>query len=253
MSREVIEAIRHFGMDAVFSLERRDPQFVAVCKAAKRHGEEAGARLAMLNALVSYKLVGKGEEHWGFFGDYFSTRHVGNICGDFVAYLKASPYLRLGLESRKRRVLKLCGYVPDLENLKKTWGDISTALKSPPTQKTVVFAIKILNYVYMCTRGVDRPLPFEIPLPVDYRVAYLTWCAKLVDIPPEEAMRRQKEIQTTWSYIAHAAGIPPLHVDTLLWLAGRAVIYGENIHQIPEGLLKVFAKREECKYLSRSR
>jgi len=251
--REIIEVFRRLGVEAVLRLEKRDPQYDAVCNVVRRHGEEVGARLSMLNALISYRLTGKGEEHWQYFGRYFSQREVADVCRDFLAYVEASPYLRIGVDARKRRVAKTCRYQPDLENLLNTLKDLSILLRTNPYQKTLVFSIKILNYVYICSRGVERLLPFDIPIPVDFRVARLTWCAGLIEDPPAEAMRRQKDVQVVWSRIAEESGIPPLHIDTILWLAGRAVLYGENIHGIPHEVIDVLQWRGDCRRFSTRR
>lgn len=249
--RRVIEVLKKLGINAVLELERRDPQYRAVCSVVGRHGESVGARLAMLNAVVSYRLTGKGEGHWEFFGKFFTQLKIRDVCRDFLRYLETSPYLRIGLDGRKKRVLKICNYTPNLEDLGTTLRQISSLLGARGEQKTVVFAVKILNYVYMCSRGMDRVLPFDIPIPVDYRVAHLTWCAGLTDLPPREAMRRYEVVQRIWNEVARGSGIPPLHIDTLLWLAGRAVLYGENIHDVPEEVIALFQWRRGCKPLSR--
>ncbi len=248
--RRVIKAVGELGVDTILALEKRDPQYLSVCRVVSSQGEEIGARLSMLNALVSYRLAGKGEEHWSFFASYFTTP-VSHICVDFSRYVRDSPYLRLSLSARLRRVEKICSYSPDLTDLKKTWLEIAERLGTSPRQKTVVFAVKILNYAYMCSRGESRLAPMEVPIPVDYRVAHLTRCAGLTDTPPEVAVKKPEEVQELWSAVASAVGIPPLHLDTLLWLAGRAVLHGENIHQVPESFLNLFANG--CRPLSKWR
>ncbi|MEM1597034.1 MAG: N-glycosylase/DNA lyase [Pyrobaculum sp.] len=248
----VADALNRFGIQSIIQLEMRDPQYAAVCEVVRRHGEEVGARLAMLNALVSYRLLGRGEEHWKYFSHYFQ-QEVKDVCKSFLTYLETSPYLRLGVENRKKRVLKTCSYAPDLEDLKTTLVTLSRLLQSEPDQKTLVFTLKILNYAYGCSRGVVRLLPMDIPIPVDFRVASLSWCAGLVDMPPREGMRQYREVQAVWNEVAQLTGIPPLHIDTVLWLAGRAVLYGENIHGLPDYLLKVFERRGDCRRLLKLR
>jgi DNA-(apurinic or apyrimidinic site) lyase len=66
--RRVIDVFRRLGLEAILNLEKKDPQYVAVCNVVKRHGEEVGATLAMLNALISYRLAGRGKS-------------IGNISG----------------------------------------------------------------------------------------------------------------------------------------------------------------------------
>lgn len=249
--RRVVEVLGRYGVQKILELEKRDPQYEAVCQVVKRHGE-IGARLAMLNALVSYRLAGKGEEHWRYFGAYFSSREVGDICRDFLKYIDESPYLKLAASAKKTRALKTCRYTPNLNDLRQTLHELSRLLDADPHQKTLVFTIKILNYAYICASGADRTLPMDIPIPVDYRVAHLTWCAGLIDTPPSQAAKNYREVQQIWNKVAEETGIPPLHIDTVLWLAGRAVLYGENIHQIPEEIIAIFRQRD-CRPLSKRR
>ncbi|MFB6491397.1 MAG: N-glycosylase/DNA lyase [Thermoproteus sp. AZ2] len=243
MAEELARLLRRIGLEKILELEERDPQYLAICKLCKAGiGEGEVARLAMLNALVSYRLTGRGEEHWGFFADYFARRRPSDICRAFSEYIAASPYLALNRRARLSRAAKACRYIPNIEDLRRAWDDLAGILGSDKNAKTIVFAIKILNYVYMCCRGVKRPLPKEVPIPVDYRVARLTSCMGLINAGPEEAMRRSEEVQRIWSRIAEESGVPPLHIDTLLWLAGRVILYGDRPYDIPPEFL-AFVKR----------
>ncbi|MEM1807149.1 MAG: N-glycosylase/DNA lyase [Pyrobaculum sp.] len=244
--KRVVDTIKSFGIEYIFRLEKKDPQYRAVCNIVNRHGEVLGARLVLYNALISYRLLGKGEEHWEYFSTYFS-KNIYDICRDFIKYIEESPYLKLRVEARKRRILKICNYTPDIEDVESTLVKLSKLLNASPDQKTLTFAIKILNYVYMCSRGVDRMLPFTIPIPVDYRVAYLTWCSGLTDLLPHEGVKKHREIQSIWNEVARLTNIPPLHIDTILWLGGRAVLYGENIHGVSNKIIEIFRWREECR------
>jgi len=203
-----------------------------------------GKNLGRLAALIANVLRGKHKPYF--------QKDVENICEAFLTYLTSSPFLKLGIEVRRRRILKICTYRPNLEDLKKTLSELSILLNADPHQKTLVFTIKMLNYTYMCSRGIKRVAPTDIPIPVDYRVAYLTWCAGLIDLMPEKAMKRYREVQSVWDKVAQLAGIPPLHIDTVLWLTGRAVLYGENMHNVPDYLIRVFEKRGGCTHFLKS-
>lgn len=242
MAEELVELLRRVGLSRILAIEKRDPQYLAVCRVCENRGTDETARLVMLNALISYRLTGKGEEHWMYFADFFSTRRNIDICKEFFEYISKSPYLILNRNARMSRVRKACGIKPDIDDLIKTWNKLALTLDVDPNSKTVVFALKMLNYVYMCCRGVDRPVPFEIPIPVDYRVARMTSCLGLIAMAPEEAMRRYREIQTVWRRIAEASGIPPLHIDTLLWLAARAVLYSDTENEVPRELVEFFKR-----------
>ncbi|MGC8582884.1 MAG: N-glycosylase/DNA lyase [Thermoproteus sp.] len=241
-AEEIALLLRKIGLKAILDLEKEDPQYKSVCRLCGNRGEPDTARLVMMNALISYRLTGKGEEHWHYFADFFSRRKGNDICEEFIQYIKTSPYLAIGRDIRIKRIRKVCNYDPDIIDLSKTWRDLARLLGSDGEAKTVVFTVKMLNYVYMCCRGVDRALPNDIPIPVDYRVARLTACLGLIKAGPEEALRRREEVQRIWSEIAERSGVPPLHIDTLLWLAGRVVLYGDRSYAVPKEFLD-FIKR----------
>ncbi|MFP3198955.1 MAG: N-glycosylase/DNA lyase [Thermoproteus sp.] len=246
VAEEIALLLRRIGLKAILDLEREDPQYKSICRLCGNRTVEDVARLVMMNALISYRLAGKGEEHWQYFADFFSRKRSDDICEEFVQYIQTSPYLAIGRGARIKRIGKICKYRPDLENLSKVWRDLARLLETDSEAKTVVFAVKMLNYVYMCCAGVDRALPSDIPIPVDYRVAKLTACLGLIRTSPEEALRRHREVQRIWSEIAERSGVPPLHIDTVLWLAGRVVLYGDRSYAVPEeflSLIKRFCNR----------
>lgn len=236
---EIALLLRRIGLERILALEKRDPQYSSVCSICKNRGEGETARLVMMNALISYRLTGRGEEHWDYFSRFFSQRKREDLCAEFLDYVRGSPYLAVGRNARIKRALSVCGYMPDIDDLLKTWKDLVTILNADSDAKTIVFTIKMLNYVYMCCRDIDRALPYEIPIPVDYRVAKLTSCLGLVDLSPEEALRRYKEVQRAWHKVSQISGIPPLHIDTLLWLAGRVVLYGDRNYEVPAEFLEL--------------
>jgi DNA-(apurinic or apyrimidinic site) lyase len=240
---DIAAALRRLGVEGALALERADPQREAVCCVIRRHGSDVGTRLAVLNALVSYMLAGRGEEHWHYFCLYFLRREVSDVCRDFVEYMTSSPYLKIGAGARVRRALKACSYRPDLESPLKTLWELSALLGADPRQKTLLFAVKVLNYAYACVKGVERVLPFEIPIPVDFRVAWMSWCSGLLDLPPREALRRREAVQAAWDLVARMSGIPPLHLDTVLWLAARAVLYGEDPPGVPREVVEALGWR----------
>ncbi len=240
--KEIALLLRRIGLERILALEKKDPQYLSICSLCRRRGERETARLVMMNALISYRLAGKGEEHWDYFSKFFAQRRRDDICAEFLEYVRTSPYLAVGRDARIRRVSKICRYEPDLDDLVKTWKNLINILNADDDAKTIVFTIKMLNYVYICCRGVDRMLPYEIPIPVDYRVARLTACLGLVDIPPEEALRRWKDVQRVWNEVAQISGIPPLHIDTLLWLAGRVALYGDRTYDIPNEFLELIKR-----------
>ncbi|MCS7123074.1 MAG: N-glycosylase/DNA lyase [Candidatus Aenigmarchaeota archaeon] len=230
----LIEKLKKFGVEKILELEKEDIQFKSISLLRNKFDERQASKLVMFNSLISYRLVGKGEEYWVFFSNYFLTRNK-----DFFDYIKKCPFLVLGREKRIERIKKVYDYEPNLENLEKTWEDLSNLLKCDKNSKTIVFTIKMLNYVYRAFRDEDRVLPKIIPIPVDFRIRKLTKYVNLI----EDENVSYKKIQEIWNEVAELTNIPPLHLDSLLWLIGRVVLYGEKIYNIPEDILELFKKR----------
>ncbi len=85
--------------------------------------------------------------------------------------------------------------------------DIASTLGTDPTSKTVTFAVKTFGYAAREITGEFVPYPFDVPIPVDSRIRRLT------EAITDEDPRR------FWDRAAREADLPPLHLDTLLWLS----------------------------------
>ncbi len=84
--------------------------------------------------------------------------------------------------------------------------DIAEALGSPKTAKTVVFAVKMFGYAGRIAFGGEFvPYPMEIDIPEDVRIKAYT--ERITNEPPVSFWRR----------VAEETGIPPLHIDSILW------------------------------------
>lgn len=104
--------------------------------------------------------------------------------------------------------------------------DIAEALGSPKTAKTVVFAVKMFGYAGRIAFGEFVPYPMEIDIPEDVRIKAYT--ERITNEPPVSFWRR----------VAEETGIPPLHIDSILW----PVLGGKR--EVMERLKKVCEKWE---------
>ena len=85
-------------------------------------------------------------------------------------------------------------------------------------------------YAYRAYRGKPLIAPFNIPIPMDSRIAKLSWTSGIVDVVDEEPLSWGKVVkaimskpslaQKAWSSVAKICGIPPIHLDSILWLIG---------------------------------
>ena len=238
---KIAEVLRELGINWVRSFEERDPQYIAVSRLCHGlgHDVEMTLKLTVLNALVSYQLTGKGEDHWNYFANYFIKNKPTDLCSDFVNYVVNSRYLARYRDSRLRRIKGVCpqmarliigNYLNDLVSL---WRFIARITNTRGDEKTIVFAVKMAYYVGRAC-GLDVNAPMDIPIPVDYRVTVITICSGLIPVmggpnnvtglARELMTRRRAEIQRAWSEVSRLSGIPPLNLDSVIWVLGGLLI-----------------------------
>ena len=238
---KIAEILRRLGINWVRDFEVRDPQYIAVFRLCRGLGYdvEMALKLTVLNALVSYQLTGKGEDHWNYFANYFIRNRPTDLCSDFVNYIINSRYLARFRDSRLKRIKGVCpqmaglsisNYLSDLALL---WRLIARITNTRGDEKTIVFAVKMAYYVGRAC-GLDVNVPMDIPIPVDYRVTVITICSGLMpvmgspsnvtDLARELMTRRRAEIQRAWNEVSRLSGIPPLNLDSIIWVLGGLLI-----------------------------
>jgi len=238
-AREIGEALRAAGGVApILRLEEGDPQLHAVARVAARDPGHA-LLTSVLTALISYRLAARGEEWWSCYGDYFSsqppTRDPLEAARQVEAFLYDCPAGALAREAKARRVWRAARGAR--EPLARLAGDpslilstgrvlldpLSKALGQEPWRKTLVFAVKMAYYTARATLRDPVPAPPDTPLPVDKRVACLTVTSGIAPgADPDQVLRRPQPALEAWGLAAGTAGVPPLNLDSLLWLLGWA-------------------------------
>lgn len=237
-------ALESAGMEGILSIERRlDPQYPAARGLALEVGEAAGALYAMLVALVSYRLAMKGEEWWSCFRDLLSARASGRsgapglreIVGDVIWFLGECPGAAIRREAkvkrirtlqyRGRRILERIHRDPEvvLREPDMVAERLARALQVEVWRKTIVFSLKM---GYYALGGPDRGIPLKasIPIPVDVRVSCISYSSGVVEASsPEEVLRYPRTAQDAWGMVSSLSGIPPLHIDSVLWVIGDLV------------------------------
>jgi len=100
------------------------------------------------------------------------------------------------------------------------WKITYKILGTKPERKTVVFSIKMAYYGLRALYELVPQLPMEIPIPVDVRIAKITYKAGLIEGAKDwqELYRKPTIVINLWNIVANRTGIPPLHLDSLLWM-----------------------------------
>lgn len=233
------------GLDVALKIEELDPQFQAAKLITQRMSFGSALTLIVLNSLISYRLSGRGEDYWSEFALYISKmgeprslREAVKLMINFLSSSKINVTLR---RSKTIRLLKvsmnealepwnITRYTKNLRGLAKT---LASSLRTKWTTKTIVFAMKMLCYAYRAHHGKLLVAPFNIPIPIDSRIAKISWTSGVIDIVDANLKRwgdivkavtsKPSTVQKAWSNVAKASGIPPLHLDSILWLIGGLI------------------------------
>lgn len=232
------ELFRELGINGVKKFESIDRQYHAVKRALERCPQDLTSYAFYTNALLAYKLKMLGEVFWEIFANHIigycsdagvSREFIVKLVEDFTYrynnYLIEQKIKRLKSLAACSKLWSLLGTRRYLDIARET----AKCLKTSINTKTVVFSIKMLYYVHKA-QGLDTILPFELSIPVDRRVAYITYTSGLVNIINNNyknrylvdiLLRNAKIIRKVWDAIALETHIPPLHIDSVIWYFGK--------------------------------
>ena len=216
---------------------KSDPQFHSVAEIIERLGFIDGSLYIMGVALISYMLSARGEAHWRLAAQNARPPFSQSLL-DFVrsspslAKLRAQrlgrieKYLRESVPKLKRL---LDAKVVDLDLVHRA---LTESLGAGSDRKTVVFAVKMLYYSLMVV-GRESTACETIPIPVDYRVALVTFTSGLLRgwtcdqdlkaLAQSSRTRYRQEIIRLWSIVAREAKVPPLALDSIVWVSGLCI------------------------------
>ncbi len=246
------------SLEDVLGIEEVDPQFevaAAVCSS----GEPGAAASVFLAALSAYRLRCSGEEYWERFAKHFAGGgHAADPVERVSRFLLGDPcssYLR---ETKIGRVKRFSDHSDTIEGLarscefEKLWRLASRVLGADPASKTVVFAVKMVYYCGRATGACSGPLPAEIPIPLDSRVARATLALGLVSAESADEVMRKcgREAVEAWRAVGEATGIPPIHLDVLLWALRNPATFSKALsrtdrRQAREVLVKLWSTIRE--------
>ncbi|NPA47998.1 MAG: N-glycosylase/DNA lyase [Thermococci archaeon] len=197
--------------------EKVDLQFRAIKRLHRAVDTGTFLKLVIANSVVSYQLTGKGEDWWEEFSSYFSERAKRDvsIADEYERFLPASRTNRRLVSVKVKRLRRMEQFLNELSldelrrfyfsGMEELRDAIASSLGARKDSKTVVFAVKMFGYAGRIAFGRFVPYPMGIPIPADSRI--IRYTAKLTDEPPAEF----------WNRIAEVTGVPPLHIDSILW------------------------------------
>ncbi len=235
------EFIAAYTFQQIIDLEEKDEQFLALKRARYAVSSEFGdvyltrqvfLYLVIQNALVSYQIAGSWPLWWAEFANLVEK--------DFVLLLEYGAHNQKWRES----VLKKSRYNCRLYNMKlsriekfiQNWNffdrdmrffydfmgdfhfELLTVMKQPFDAKTVVFAVKMFGYAARIVFGDFVAFPSTIPIPLDSRLIQIYQFL-------EQNKATKKEIIAYFQAFSEKFAVPPLHLDSLLWLEYRKIYF----------------------------
>lgn len=230
--------IKSLGIESARLIEEKiDLQYIYLKNLKERlEDDELFLKLIILNALVSYQLSTTGENWWREFSEYPWEDMPGDILEEYVKFLLNSKGNRRFLEGKIKRIYKLKyflntlslesfrNYYKDMEIFRKS---VAKVLNTKGYSKTVVFAVKIFGYGSRIVFKKFIPYPFTIEIPKDSRIERYT------------AKFAEEDVLKFWNKIALESGVPPLHIDSLLWPAlGNWKVVKESLKSLDIDLYK---------------
>ncbi len=239
----VARLLRELGVEVVLELEEVDPQFEAVASLCRVLGLD-GAVATYLVAVATYQLKCSGEVFWSRFSEYMRRVVPDKVVEGVVGFILDDECSSIQRQVKVGRVLKLSRYIGDVRylisscNFLELWKLTYRALNADANSKTVVFAVKMGYYGAKALNICRGPLPSEIPIPLDRRVARATLNLGLLIVgSPEDVMRCRDVVLESWRDIGRSSGVPPIHIDVLLWAL-------QNPNTLAKALRRV-GRREE--------
>ncbi len=223
---------------AIYEIEEDDPQFSAVRSIVEELGPARAFVVVLLIALVSYRLPVRGEEWWSCLARLAEEEPPGSLePGDVEGFIE--KFLKVcGRGSmlaqrmrRVRRALRGAGglifmVAADIKSFPGSLGklqlSLARALGQRPDAKTIAFSVKMGYYVARAA-GIDPDSlrGTATPMPVDSRVACLTYSSRLCDAPSyEKLVSHPRQAQRVWEIVAGESKISTIHLDALAWRLG---------------------------------
>ena len=261
-AKEIAEVFKEvFNENSLNAFVEIDPQYKALKKIyLSTRNKGLIAIITIANSLISYQLSGKGEDYWSEVSSFFSKTKVGdykNLYALFTDFLtKYTKYNRIQIRNKLRRLriflnsriidrlyISPCLYSIDQYPLLKI---LSQTMKQSMYAKTIVFSVKMYYYIarIICKNTIPDP---RIPMPIDRRVAYISFTSGLISISNKILLKDLKDIiyrlmqskyrdniVKAWFILSKYSSIPCILLDTIVWLMGRYVSPFKNIDEMTE-------------------
>jgi len=210
--------LKSLGIEYIYKLENEDPQLISLRALSSRFNDDLFYDVSILAALVAYRLRGTGESYWSDFAKMSSAK-MGSPYDIVEGFLRARRELAIRGKFSRLEKLRRSNFsvIKNLDTYKrdpkKLYDELSHAVNGSG-KKTLSFAIKIFYYSVLARENLRISLPSSIPIPVDRRVIKTTQALGIVGSGCTEV----KRISEAWNEVSRLSNIPPLNLDSFIWL-----------------------------------
>ncbi len=235
---KLADYIQQFSLDDVLAIEHRDKQFLVLQKAwnsinsQEQNDKELFVFLVIQCALVGFQIAGSWPLRWEEFSqktqqnrDVLKQLQYNNV-DRWYQFLTTSKYNKRLYNNKRKRLEKfsiayntivanrwLLSYHDDMTTL---WMQLSTTMKQDPHTKTVAFAVKMYGYATRIVTNTFIHYPMNIVIPLDSRLRRIAIQQNSRYSTVKDAM-----IIDYYQRLAQEHQIPPLHLDSLIWIDYR--------------------------------
>lgn len=247
-ARKLGRLLYNIGLEKILLLEERDPQLHAISRVSGSTSTGWAAVTASLVGLVSYRLTLKGEEWWSCYGDYFSGQHelsLQEAYSKVISFLEQCRGAVIQRDAKKKRIKRvISGARKALETLFRhpqrilasgSWllNSYAKALNQEPWRKTIAFSVKMAYYAVRSQQSNPVPAPWDVPVPVDLRVACITYSSEIVRANDwRDIIKDPRPAIKAWSIVAAESSIPALNIDSLLWMIGSTPRTNSDVSEV---------------------
>ncbi len=240
---DIISFINQHTLQDILLIEAQDQQLQVIQRAWQairtKHGEHDSVKHAFLyvllqTALISYQIAGSGPlrrtEITQKIEKDFDHLHASLLDSRCVSPWRlqtmiSSQYNKRIYNIKSQRIAKFFAQYDQYFHIETTsyhdfyhdmaWlvSLLATSMKQKITNKTITFAVKIFGYGARTVYDQLRHYPMNIRIPLDSRLRTIgkqQW-GELSD----------KQYQEKFQLLAEKFTIPPLHLDSLIWLKYR--------------------------------
>lgn len=218
--QKLLEKIKNISIEDAIKIEESDLQFFALKKLFENiKNKDAYLSLIIANSIICYQLSSTWEKYWEEFSKYFSENEISknDLIEKLWTFITNSKWNKRFVETKKTRLLKLKPFLDIFfgnekfyyENMDILQSILAKTMNQKPTDKTIVFAVKMFSYASRNYFQNIIHFPFTVSIPIDSRLT------KLYDIYNTD---ENLKIDNFYELLAQKTWLPPLHLDAVLWV-----------------------------------